>query len=160
MAIVLKNPPPSGGRHKRLGFDPWVRKIPRRRPWQFTPVFLPGESHGQWSLMGYSSWNCKELDMTKATEHTRMHVITFGTTWIIQAISLWWGVGQGWLVLCKMFPSNSIFSLYPQDAMDMTTLKCHNQMSPGGQLSPIEKHWPEAKIKRHSVSGLPWWRSG
>ena len=35
-----------------------------------------------------------------------------------------------------------------------------NQMSPGGQLSPIEKHWPEAKVKRHSVSGLPLWRSG
>ena len=34
-------------RYKRLGFDPWVRKIPWRRAWQPTPVFLPGESHGQ-----------------------------------------------------------------------------------------------------------------
>ena len=33
-------------RCKRLGFDPWVRKIPWRRAWQPTPVFLPGESHG------------------------------------------------------------------------------------------------------------------
>ena len=33
---------------KRLGFDPWVRKIPWRRKWQPTPVFLPGESHGAW----------------------------------------------------------------------------------------------------------------
>ena len=31
---------------RRLGFDPWVRKTPWRREWQFTPVFLPGESHG------------------------------------------------------------------------------------------------------------------
>ena len=38
------------------GFDPWVRKIPWRRAWQPTLVFLPGESHGQRSLMGYSPW--------------------------------------------------------------------------------------------------------
>ena len=31
---------------RRLGFDPWVRKIPWRRKWQSTPVFLPGKSHG------------------------------------------------------------------------------------------------------------------
>ena len=41
-------------RHKRHGFDPWVGKIPCRRAWQPTPVFLPGESHGQRSLEGYS----------------------------------------------------------------------------------------------------------
>ena len=40
-------------------FYPW------RRKWQFTPVFLPGESHGQRSLVGYSSWDCKESDMTE-----------------------------------------------------------------------------------------------
>ena len=41
-------------RRKRYGFDPWVRKIPWRRTWQPTPVFLPGESHGQRKLVGYS----------------------------------------------------------------------------------------------------------
>ena len=41
-------------RPKREGFDPWVRKIPWRRAWQSTPVFLPGEFHGQRSLVGYS----------------------------------------------------------------------------------------------------------
>ena len=40
-------------RHKRLGFSLWVCKIPWRRAWQPTPVFLPGESHGQRSLLGY-----------------------------------------------------------------------------------------------------------
>ena len=45
-------------------FDPWVGKIPWRQP---TPVFLPGESHGQRSLVGYSPWSRKELDMTEAT---------------------------------------------------------------------------------------------
>ena len=39
---------------RRWGFDPWVGKIPWRREWQPTPVLLPGESHGQRSLVGYS----------------------------------------------------------------------------------------------------------
>ena len=47
---------------ERPGFDPWVGKIPWRRAWQPTPIFLPGESHGQRRLVGYSPWGCKELD--------------------------------------------------------------------------------------------------
>ena len=54
-------------RHKRCRIDPWVRKIPWRRKWQPAPVFLPGESHRQRNLAGYSPWGSKELDMT---EHT------------------------------------------------------------------------------------------
>ena len=41
-------------KRKRHGLDTWVRKIPWRRKWQRTPVFLPGESHGQRSLMDCS----------------------------------------------------------------------------------------------------------
>ena len=52
-------------RHKRCGFDPWVRKIPWRRKWQPTPVFLPAESHGRRSLVGYSPQGLKELDTTE-----------------------------------------------------------------------------------------------
>jgi len=51
-------------RHKRRGFDPWVRKIPWGREWQPTAVFLPGKSHGQRSLVGYSPWGCKESNRT------------------------------------------------------------------------------------------------
>ena len=51
-------------RLKRFGFCPWARKVPWRRKWQPTPVFLPGKSSVQRSLVGYSSWGCKELDMT------------------------------------------------------------------------------------------------
>ena len=50
---------------RRPGFDPWVRKIPWRRKWQPTPVLLPGESHGGRSMVGYSPWGRKELDMTE-----------------------------------------------------------------------------------------------
>ena len=52
-------------KHKRCRFDPWVRKIPWRRAWQPTPVFLPGESHGQRSLVGYSPWGHHESGVTK-----------------------------------------------------------------------------------------------
>ena len=51
------------------GFNAWVWKIPWRREWQPTPVFLPGESHGQGSLAGYSPWGLKESDMTEALKH-------------------------------------------------------------------------------------------
>ena len=54
-------------RHKRCGFDPWVRKIPWRREWQTTSVFLPGESQGQRSLVGYGPQGHKELDMAEVT---------------------------------------------------------------------------------------------
>ena len=54
-------------RHKRYRFDPWVRKIPWRRAWQSTPVFLPGESQRQRSLMGYSPQGHKESDTTEVT---------------------------------------------------------------------------------------------
>ena len=50
---------------RRHRFDPWVRKIPWRRAWQPAPVFLPGESCGQRSLVNYSPWGHKELDMTE-----------------------------------------------------------------------------------------------
>ena len=55
-------------RHKRCRVDPWVGKIPWRRAWQSTSVFLPGESHGQRRLAGYSPWGCKELDTTEVTQ--------------------------------------------------------------------------------------------
>ena len=62
-----KEPASQCRRHKRLRFNPWVRKIPWRRPWQPTPVFLPGESHGQRSMVGHSPWGRKEWDVTEAT---------------------------------------------------------------------------------------------
>ena len=66
MILVVKNLPANLG-DIRCGFNPWVRKIPWRRAWQRTPVFWPGESHGQRSLAGYSPWGRKQLD---TTEHT------------------------------------------------------------------------------------------
>ena len=50
---------------RRHGFNPWVRKIPWSRKWQPTAVFLPGKSHSQSSLVGYSPWVTKESDTTE-----------------------------------------------------------------------------------------------
>jgi len=52
---------------QRHRFNPWVRNLPWRRKWQPIPVFLPGESLGQRSLVAYSPQGGKELDMTEAT---------------------------------------------------------------------------------------------
>ena len=46
-------------KYKQCGFNPWVGKIPWKRAWQPTPVFLPQDSHGQRSLAGYGPWSCK-----------------------------------------------------------------------------------------------------
>ena len=50
-------------RYSRHRFRPWVWKIPWRRKYQPTPIFLPGKSHGQRSLEDYNPWGHKELDM-------------------------------------------------------------------------------------------------
>ena len=63
---VIKNPT---AMQEMQEMHPWIRKIPWRRAWQPTSVFLPGESHGQRSLAGYSPWGHKELDMTEVTEY-------------------------------------------------------------------------------------------
>ena len=55
----------SVGLQESPGFQPWVRKIPWRRKWQPTPVSLPGQSHGQRSLVGCSPWGHQELDTTE-----------------------------------------------------------------------------------------------
>ena len=61
----------------RLGSDPWVGKIPWRRAWQPTPIFLPGESHGERSLVDYTPKGCKESDMTEwlSTQHIAQYLI-------------------------------------------------------------------------------------
>ena len=77
---MVKNPPANAGdAGRRHGFDPWVGKVPWRREWQPTPLFLPGESHRQRSLASYNPWGSKESDTarthacTRACTHTHTH---------------------------------------------------------------------------------------
>ena len=59
---------------RRHRFDYWVRKIPWRREWKHTPVFLPGKSHGQRSLAGYSPWGHKSVRHNLATKQQQIHL--------------------------------------------------------------------------------------
>ena len=68
MAHWVKESTCNAGNAGRCGFKHWGGKTPLRRAWKPTPVFLPGESHGQRSLVGYSLQDYKELDMTEVTE--------------------------------------------------------------------------------------------
>ena len=58
-------------RHKTPKFDPWIGKVPWRKAWQHTPVFLPGEFHGQKRLTGYSPWGLKEMAANEPTSQAR-----------------------------------------------------------------------------------------
>ena len=54
VALAVKNPPANARDIRDTGSIPGSGKIPWRRAWQLTPIFLPGESHGQRSVAGYS----------------------------------------------------------------------------------------------------------
>ena len=62
---VVKNPPADARDSGDVGLIPWVGKIPWRRIWQPTPIFLPEKFHGHGILLGYSPWGHKESDMTE-----------------------------------------------------------------------------------------------
>ena len=82
---------------RRSGFSPWVWKIPWRREWLPSPVFLPGEFHGQSrTLVGYSPWGHKELNMAKQLSilsythtHTHTHTQTIMSMMNVLIILLW-----------------------------------------------------------------------
>ena len=68
---MVENPLANAGDARDLGFQLWVRKIPWRRKWQPTPIFLPGKFHGQRSLVGYiQAMRLQEWD---TTSYARMH---------------------------------------------------------------------------------------
>ena len=67
MVLVVKNSPANAGDIRDAGSIPGLGRSPWRRAWQPNPIFLPGESHGQRSLAGYSPWGRKESDTPEAT---------------------------------------------------------------------------------------------
>ena len=69
---MVKNPPANAGNTRDAGSIPGSGLIPWSMKWQPTPVSLPGEYHGQRSLVGYSPWFHKELDTTEVTWHACM----------------------------------------------------------------------------------------
>ena len=66
--------------------NPQVGKIPWRRKWQPTPVFLPGEFHGQRSLAGYSPWGHKEVDTTERLPLSHLLIWWTVLSWTLVSI--------------------------------------------------------------------------
>ena len=77
----------------RLGFNPWVRKIPWSREWQPTPVFLPGKSHGERSLVGHSLWGHKESDITEQLALSVLIVLPTATISICKQLDRVFSIG-------------------------------------------------------------------
>ena len=74
---------------RRPRFYPWVGKIPWRKEWLPTPVFLPGEFHGRRCLAAYSPWGHKESDMTKQLSHSLFTMYLHPNShWIIITLAL------------------------------------------------------------------------
>ena len=85
-------------RYNKCGFSPWVKKFPWRRAWQPSPVFLPGESHGQRSLAGYSPRGFIELDTTERRSTHTVLVLGFpgGSDGNLPAMQETWVRSLGW----------------------------------------------------------------
>ena len=84
-------------RHRSCGFNPWVRKVPWRRPWHPTPVYLLGESCGQRSLVGYRLSGGKQLGTTEVDE--RAHTCIASLILPMCSISCWEEIVETWLYL-------------------------------------------------------------
>ena len=104
-----KEPTCQSRRHKRRGFDPWVGKMAWRRTWQPTPVVLPGEYHGQKSLVGYSPSRLHH-NLTQVSTHTHTHTHTHARTHIMKGYLLYFNV-NGWEI---SITSRNIFPATPR----------------------------------------------
>ena len=101
------------------GFNPWVQKMPWRRKWQPTPVFLPGGCHGQGSLVGCRPWGCSGAQLSNWT-HT--HKFSQEQNGIIVAILIaLWGVNE-LMYMKSLEPAKNERSGNVADAVIMTTM--------------------------------------
>ena len=108
-------------------FDPWVRKIPWRREWQ-PPVFLPGEFHGQRSLVGYRPWSHKRVNPSK---------------WL--TLSLWQFLTKLTIfLLYKSVIQQSHFGIYPRELKTYLHTKTCTQMFIAALLI-IDNTWKQSR---------------
>ena len=118
-------------------FSPWVEKIPWRRKWQPTPVFLPGESHGQRSLVGYSPWGHERVGCGWVTEHSRIRQEVLTCCLPRSCLMGWAEPGTCW----RLFPAAAAWTIsqFPHlssgngDCPYLTWVLCarHNVFSAG-----------------------------
>ena len=132
MVLVVKNPLVNAGDVKRHGLDPWVGKI-WWRAWQLTLVFLPGESHGWRSLVDYSPWGHKELDMTEVTTYAHPCMNTSG----VESESV---VAQSCPTLCDPMdcipPGSSIHGIFQARVLEWVAISFSRRSS-----QPRDQTW-------------------
>ena len=93
-------------RSKRHGFHPWVVKIPWRRKWQPTPVFLPGKLYEQRSLTVYSPWSHKESDITEPVHaNTHFNKISCASQVLLPMYLIWHRGNAATVILFSNFCS-------------------------------------------------------
>ena len=141
----------------RPGFNPWVWKIPWRRKWQSTPVLLPGKSHRQRSLVGYSPRGRKESDTTE-----RLHV--HFSLWSVFGLAFLWDWNENW-----PFPVTDILIMlshftHVQPFAMLQTVACQASLSMGfsrqeywsGLPYPSPEDLPNPGIEPHLLCLLLW----
>ena len=113
------------GRHRRHGFDPWVGKIPWRRKWQPTPVFLPGQSHEQRSLVGYSPWGHKKISHNWACTQQLLNMF-----WQVTQLENYYCPESFLLLLCSHSPPPALSSCHPVTWLSLSIVfPCQNVMN-------------------------------
>ena len=128
------------GRRKRLWFDPWIRKIPWKRAWQPTLVFLPRASLGQRSLVGYIPKGCKESDTTEA--------------WIFTTLNIHW---KDW---CWSWSSNTLATWCKKPTHGKRPW-CWERLRAGGEGDDRDD-WMASSTQwtRDWANSGRWWKTG
>ena len=103
--ISGKEPACQWWRHKEYVWS-GVRKIPWRKAWPSTPVFFPGESHGQWSLVGYSPWGHKSFSRIQLKQLS-MHA---SIKWFLYHSFSKWEIWRG-MFNCSYTAANLLFCI-------------------------------------------------
>ena len=140
-------------RHKRREFHPWVGKISWRRERKPTPVFLPGESHGQKSLASYSPWDHTELDTTEVTKQQRPHINAFFLNLFQYGLSQEIGYSSLYCTV-KVKVAQSCQTLYdPKDYIQSMEFSRPEYWS--GLSFPSQGIFPSQGSNLHLVCSLP-----
>ena len=121
----------------RPGFGHCIGKSPWRKAWQPTLVFLPGESHGQRSLAGYSPWCCNETDTTWRLNHHHQKKLCNKTASTLMTIFIW-------LSLCNVL--TWVLSV------GWASWGTRNRMN-----HPLHHHWPGCRWSGANFLTYCWW---
>ena len=148
---------------RRPGLNPWVGKIPWKRKWQLTPIFLPRESHGQRSLASHNPWGRKESETTEWLTHHHHHQIVDQVSELILLgliIFLWYDGGTGFLVAQMVKNLPTMQETWVQSLVGKTSWRrewqCTPVFLPGeshGQRS-LEGYRPQGHKESDTTEGL------